>query len=128
MCIRDRFKAGVLFPEALPGELKIVCHGGRIVPEEITRIEMKTIPVFHDITVRISNMALTDTYPENVQLLDVKLVDSLGQNKRKEWSGKTKDIESLKSILEKQVKDGEEGYPFENWSKWGGWKNKKRCV
>ena len=57
--------------------------------------------------------------------LDVKLVDSLGQNKRKEWSGKTKDIESLKSILEKQVKDGEEGYPFENWSKWGGWKNKK---
>ena len=90
------------------------------MPEEITRIEMKTIPVFHDITVRISNMALTDTYPEDVKLLNVKLVDSLGQNKRKEWSGKTKDIESLKSILEKQVKDGEEGYPFENWSKWGG--------
>ena len=122
---KEWFKAGVLFPEALPGELKIVCHGGRIVPEEITRIEMKTIPVFHDITVRISNMALTDTYPEDVKLLNVKLVDSLGQNKRKEWSGKTKDIESLKSILEKQVKDGEEGYPFENWSKWGGWKNKK---
>lgn len=117
---KEWFKAGVLFPEALPGELKIVCHGGRIVPEEITRIEMKTIPVFHDITVRISNMALTDTYPEDVKLLNVKLVDSLGQNKRKEWSGKTKDIESLKSILEKQVKDGEEGYPFENWSKWGG--------
>ena len=96
---KEWFKAGVLFPEALPGELKIVCHGGRIVPEEITRIEMKTIPVFHDITVRISNMALTDTYPEDVKLLDVKLVDSLGQNKRKEWSGKTKDIESLKSIL-----------------------------
>lgn len=122
---KEWFKAGVLFPEALPGELKIVCHGGRIVPEEITRIEMKTIPVFHDITVRISNMALTDTYPEDVKLLNVRLVDSLGQNKRKEWSGKTKDIESLKSILEKQVKDGEEGYPFENWSKWGGWKNKK---
>ena len=34
-------------------------------------------------------------------------MDSLGQNKRKEWSGKTKDIESLKSILEKQVKDGD---------------------
>ena len=81
---KEWFKAGVLFPEALPGELKIVCHGGRIVPEEITRIEMKTIPVFHDITVRISNMALTDTYPEDVKLLNVKLVDSLGQNKRKE--------------------------------------------
>ena len=51
---KEWFKAGVLFPEALPGELKIVCHGGRIVPEEITRIEMKTIPVFHDITVRIA--------------------------------------------------------------------------
>mgnify|MGYP000149239696 CR=1 FL=1 len=87
--------------------------------KKITRIEMKTIPVFHDITVRISNMALTDTYPENVQLLDVKLVDSLGQNKQKEWSGKTKDIESLKSILEKQVKDGEEGYPFEKLVKMG---------
>ena len=51
---------------------------------------MKTIPVFHDITVRISNMALTDTYPEDVKLSDVKLVDSLGQNKRKECQARQK--------------------------------------
>lgn len=122
---KEWFKAGVLFPEALPGELKIVCHGGRIAPEEITHIEMKTIPVFHDITVRISDMKLTDTYPENVQLPDVKLVDNLGQNKRKDWKKKTKDIEELKTILKKQVSDSEQGYPFDNWSKWGGWKDKK---
>ena len=122
---KEWLNAGILFPEALPGELKIVCHGGRIAPEEVTKIELKTIPVFHDITVQISDMELTDSYPESVTLPDEKLVDSLGQNKRKTWTGKTTDIEELKTILEKQVKDGAQGYPFESWSKWGGCKEKK---
>lgn len=122
---KEWLNAGILFPEALPGELKIVCHGGRIAPQEVTRIEIKTIPVFHDITVAISDMKLQDEYPADVQLPDEVLTDSLGQNKRKDWNGKTKDIEELTAILKAQVKDAEQGYPFENWSEWGGWKEKK---
>lgn len=122
---KEWLNAGILFPEALPGELKIVCHGGRIAPQEVTRIEIKTIPVFHDITVSISDMKLQDEYPADVQLPDEVLTDSFGQNKRKDWNGKTKDIEELTAILNAQVKDAQQGYPFENWSKWGGWKDKK---
>ena len=126
ICIdKDWFNAGILFPESLPGELKIVCHGARVLLEEIDHIEMCTLPVFHDISVRISDMKTQQEYPDDVVLPKEKLVDALGQNKRKEWKGKTKDIEELKEILNKQVNVADEGYPFDDWSKWGGWKEKK---
>ena len=116
----------VLFPESVPGELKIVCHGSRISRDEITKAELKTLPAFHDLTLWISELAMSDVFPEGFTLPEGKLVDALGQNKTREWPGKTRDLDDLKEILREQMRTGpKDGYPFEDWSSYGGWKEKR---
>ncbi len=89
--------AGELFPEALPGTLKIVCHGRRVSREELSEIVLSSMPAFHDVKLRISDMMLTDTYPEQT-LPDRKLVDRFGQSAWKEWTGKVKSDADLKRL------------------------------
>ncbi len=116
----------VLFPESIPGELKIVCHGSRISRNEITRAELKTLPAFHDLSIWMSELAMCDELSEEFRLPEGKLVDALGQNKTKEWPGKTRNLDDLKEILQEQMKtEPKDGYPFGDWSSYGGWKEKK---
>lgn len=119
------FNAKQLFPEANAGALKIVCHGRRIEKEEIGRIVLSSLPAFHDMRVRISRLLLTDEYPARPELPDVKLVDELGQNKRKSWVGKVSDPDAWKKMLLQMSREGESGYSIPDWSKFGGWKKKK---
>ncbi len=99
----------VLFPESIPGELKIVCHGSRISRNEITRAELKTLPAFHDLSIWMSELAMCDELSEEFRLPEGKLVDALGQNKTKEWPGKTRNLDDLKEILQEQMKYKENG-------------------
>lgn len=121
----DWFGARQLFPEANAGALKIVCHGKRIEREEIERIELSSLPAFHDMRVRISDLTLTDVYPADLKLPDGKLVDELGQNKRKEWSGKVSDRAAWKEKLHEMCAEGADGFSVPDWSEFGGWKKKK---
>lgn len=43
----DWMDARRLFPEAVPGMLKIVCHGRRVKRDEIDRIVLSSLPCFH---------------------------------------------------------------------------------
>ena len=43
----------ILYPGHVPGELKVVCHGSRIAPEEIRRVEWVSMPCFHGVRVRL---------------------------------------------------------------------------
>lgn len=119
------FHAQQLFPEANAGALKIVCHGKRIEKKDIDRIVLSSLPVFHDIKVRISDMMLTEAYPKMPELDDVKLVDRLGQNKRKEWHNKVSDLTEWKDEILRMYEESGAGYPFTDWSEFGGWKGKK---
>lgn len=126
ICIDRKWLDGhVLFPEAVPGQLKIVCHGSRIEQEEITRVELVSLPSFHPVTVTVSKLQLTDEYPQEPSLKKEKLVDCFGQNAKKEWTGKTKSLEDMKEALEKQAAGEGKGYPFEDWSVYGGFKGKR---
>lgn len=115
----------ILFPESVPGGLKIVCHGSRIARDEIVKAKLKTLPAFHDLTIWMSELTMSDEFPEGFSLPEGKLVDALGQNKQKEWPDKIRDIEALREALRKQLEDQEEGYPFEDWSSYGGWMEKR---
>lgn len=119
------FGAQQLFPEANAGALKIVCHGKRIEKGEIERIELSSLPAFHDMRVRITEMALTDEYPVMPKLPDLKLVDELGQNKRKHWPGKVSDADVWKEQLKRMSREGSDGFGVSDWSEYGGWKKKK---
>lgn len=122
---RDWFEAGELFPEAMPGALKIVCHGRRVYRDEITKVVLSTLPSYHDVRFRVSDLVLTDEYPADAKLPDEKLIDCFGQSRQKSWKGKTKNIGELRQKLQRQTEEGDAGYPFEEWSSYGGWKKKK---
>lgn len=117
--------ARLLFPESGVGQQKVVCHGRRVEKEELVQAELAGLPCFHDVAVRIEEPMLTDEYPESFPIPDEKLVDVLGQNRRKEWSGKLSGVEELKDALHKQLLLAKKDYPFEDWSSYGGWKGKK---
>jgi hypothetical protein len=114
----------ILFPGNSLGQLKVVRHGGRILPEEIEMITLETVPVFHDVTLRITDLALQAERPKEYPIPDIKLIDEFGQNKRKDWPGKVKSLEELKSRLQKALEVPDKYGPGD-WNKYGGWKNKK---
>lgn len=109
-----------LFPEMMPGTLKIVCHGRRIEREEISGVVLSSLASFHDVQIELEDVLLTDEYPVQEELPDVKLVDCFGQAKGKSWNGKIRDLEELRKKLWRQYEDGDIGYPFEDWSAYGG--------
>jgi hypothetical protein len=121
----------VLFPETCPGALKIVCHGRRVEREEIEKILLVTLPLDSDLHMNWSPLLLADEYPEDLipsdgsGLPDTKLIDELGQYKQKEWSSKLHGVEQMKEMLLGQEAEVTEGYPFPDWSKYGGWKQKR---
>lgn len=110
----------ILFPEPVAGSLKMVCHGSRIKRETIARTELVSMPCHHDITIEISDMAYTAEYPSQQPLDDVIMVDRFGQNAQRDWPEKVRSEEELKALLTAQYDRVKEGYPFANWSKWGG--------
>lgn len=114
-----------LFPKALPGALKVVCHGRRVEKEEIERIVLASMPAFHDVRIRIQDPVLTDRRPQDPPLPEIKLVDRFGQNKKKEWPGKIKSVDELKKALLAQAAESGSAYPFPDWTAYGGWKQKK---
>ena len=59
----DWLDGSVLFPEALPGGLKIVCHGRRIDKSQVKRVKLVTIPCFHEVAVRLSKPELLADIP-----------------------------------------------------------------
>lgn len=114
-----------LFPEAMPGMLKIVCHGRRVSRGEVSKFVLSSLPMFHDVRLTVEDLRLTDEYPASAELPDAKLVDQFGQNKRKHWEGKIGSLEELKEKLQDQYEDRDAGYPFADWTVYGGWKKKK---
>ncbi len=117
--------ARLLFPESSVGQQKVVCHGRRVEKQELVRAELVGLPCFHDVAAEIGELVLTDEYPEEFPIPDEKLVDELGQNRKKEWGGKLHGVEELKAALNEQLLLAKKDYPFADWSHYGGWKGKK---
>jgi len=89
----------VLFPGNTPGALKFVCHGSRIEKDEIYYVALRSYKSFHDITVEIKNLELTDEKPTDYPLPKIKIVDRFGQSCNKEWKSKIKSEDELKVTL-----------------------------
>lgn len=111
--------ASQLFPGSTPGELKVVCHGERVLPEELVRAELCSLPCFHEQHVRLSGMRMQDERPEHYPLPDRKLVDRFGQNAEKLWPGKIRSEEELKTALLSRPNSAAPA----GWDRWGGWKD-----
>ncbi len=109
---------GSIFTNRTPGTLKLVIHGQRTEVKEVDRFVLGIEKTFHDVRVRFDNFILTDEYPKEFPIPDVKLVDAFGQWKNKDWPGKIHSMDELKAAFQRN--DGPAAYPFSHWNKWGG--------
>ena len=121
-------KGETVFPERNPGQVKLVCLGEHIHVDNITKVVLENSPCFSEIDLRISKLQLTDEYPAEFPIPDIKLADEFGQYKLKDWPNKIKNEEMLKQRLTAFA--GEQGtkavFPFEDWNEqYGSYKKLK---
>lgn len=116
-----------IFMQRFPRQLKGTVLGNRMTTDEISRVEIHFgpyqepgyMPVFE-----IASVALYNELPEPYQREEVPLADRFGQWARKDWPGKTMSEEELKTRLEGQLEEAESASFPDEWSRFGGWKNK----
>ena len=117
--------AHVLFPEHSEGQLKVVCHGGRIERSETDRITLMNFPSFHDLEIELSDLILTDAAPDHYPLPAAKLIDEMGQYKLKDWPQKVRDTDDLSRRLQDEITQLPDRYTIPDWSIYGGWSEKR---
>lgn len=111
--------AHVLFPGHTPGQRKVVCHGRRVDPDEVSGIVLRAYPCFHDVRLTLSDLRLTDERPTEYPLPDEKLIDEFGQYKKKSWPLKIDGIGALKERLTAAANLPDE-YAPSGWDAFGG--------
>ena len=119
VCIDMAWVEGAtVFPERNPGQVKLVCLGEHIHADHVTKVSIENSECFTEIDFCISDLTLTDEYPTDFPIPDVKLIDEFGQYKLKEWPNKIKSEAMLKENLLKVA--GEQNskavFPFADWN------------
>lgn len=114
-----------MFLKRTPGKLKTVVKGNKVRVDEINRFGIGIFKWPSDQKLRLSNVYLTDVEPE-YPLPDKILVDELGQPAYSDWPGKTHSVEEMTAYLTEEAKKPiPKGFFNDDWSRYGGWKNKK---
>jgi hypothetical protein len=114
----DLLDNSTIFTNRTPGTLKLVVHGLRTDIRDVERVELGMEKAFHDVRVRLDGFCLTDDFPVEFPLPDVKLVDEFGQWKAREWPGKIHSLNEMKAAMKSS--EGSAEYPFPEWNRWGG--------
>lgn len=115
-------EGGVLFLKRKPGRLKTVVLGTPVKLNHLTRFAFGVAPSPGNVSLKIDSAYISNCEPF-YSVPDVKLVDSLGQKKITDWTGKTKSEEELKAYLFKELE--KETTPIDGLSKYGGWLKKQ---
>ena len=124
----EHLNAQEIFMPRFPRQLKGTVLGNRMKPEETAKVvirfgpwdEKHFTPEFE-----IAAVYLTKELPEPFPPVEKAVVDELGQWAEKEWPGKIQNENELKTLLENQLAAANTSSFPENWSKYGGWKEKK---
>jgi hypothetical protein len=73
----------------------------------------------------LADVYLTNELPAPFPDPENPVVDSIGQWTAKDWPGKTAGEKELKNLLETQLAEASASSFPDNWSKYGGWKEKQ---
>ncbi len=114
-----------IYTTRTPGLLKLVCHGDRILMQEVERIEIGIEDNFNNVKVKFENFYLSDTLPSEFPLPNKKYVDEFGQWKNADWPGKIKCVDELCKKV--KMNEGDLKYPKSTYNKWGA-NSKKRLT
>ncbi|MFW6290216.1 MAG: beta-galactosidase [Mariniphaga sp.] len=117
-----------IFLDRFPRQLKGTVLGSRLNPEDISKVAIRFAPVMHphfEPEFELAGIYLTNELPEPFPRPESPVVDELGQWASKDWPGKTTGERDLKNHLKAQlIKAATASFP-NNWSKYGGWKEKR---
>ncbi|MBE0600402.1 MAG: hypothetical protein IH607_01340, partial [Firmicutes bacterium] len=111
--------ARILFPEGNPGQLKVGCHGRRMERADMERITLEMPACYHGVMLRLSDPILTDAFPPTFPLPEDKLIDAMGQWKRKDWPGKPHTIVEMRGQLEAAL-NLPDAFTDPGWDRYGG--------
>ncbi|MDB4584121.1 beta-galactosidase [Draconibacterium sp.] len=117
-----------IFMKRFPRQLKGTVLGKRMKPAEISKAVIRFGPYMEPHFMpefEIASIYLSKKIPEPYPTPEVPLTDQFGQWARKDWTGKIKSETELKTLLETQLKNAQIATFPQNWSKYGGWKEKK---
>ena len=109
-------------------QLKGTVLGQRLNPKDVRQIRVRLAPFQEDDylpSLNISRIYLSNETPKPIKDNHPAIVDQFGQWKSREWPGKTQTFEELSERLNTQLEQsGQASFP-EEWSKYGGWKEKQ---
>lgn len=116
-----------VFLERSPRQLKGFVFGHRLNTSEIAKIQLTIYPVQDNFksTIHIENLYISNMLPKPLGKLDKPIIDEFGQWNVKDWKEKTKNEEQLSLQLNSQSQKTQgKSFPAD-WSKYGGWKEKR---
>ncbi|GHT29585.1 hypothetical protein AGMMS49574_06750 [Bacteroidia bacterium] len=120
--------AQTLFVTRSPRQLKGTITGNRLDPNDITKVILRFGPYYTPYFVpdyEVASIAITDSVPTPYPAIAKPEIDKFGQWTGKEWKGKIKDENELKTKnLELEAMAKNITLP-DDWSKYGGWKGKR---
>jgi hypothetical protein len=117
-----------IFMSRFPRQLKGSVMGRRLDLSDIGKVILRIEPVASPdflTKIEIAGIYLTDSVPQPLPELREPVVDEFGQWTVKNWEGKTLSESELKDNLSKLEKISEGASFPEDWSKYGGWKQKQ---
>lgn len=117
-----------IFLHRFPRQLKGTASGNRMKPEEMTKVVLRFGPWMKPHFTpefEIAAVYLTNEEPQPFPPVDEPVVDKFGQWTAKDWPGKIQNEDELHSLLNSQLEAAQTSSFPENWSKYGGWKQKK---
>ncbi len=117
-----------IFLQRFPRQLKGTVTGNRLLPENISRIELEFGPVMEPDFLpefEVAAIYLCNQLPEPLPKPEKPVVDRFGQWTARDWTGKIKSENQLKKVLEKQLKTSKTNSFPDGWSRYGGWLDKK---
>ena len=120
--------AQTLFLPRSPRQLKGTMSGNRIDINDVSKILLRFGPYSepHFMPVyEIASVAILDSVPEPYPPAESPEIDMFGQWNRKDWKGKIKSEQELKSINFEYEQRATAATPPDDWSKYGGWKGKR---
>ena len=117
-----------IFMQRFPRQLKGTVLGNRMKPEETAKIVLRFGPWMEPHFVpqfEVAAVYLTAEEPQPFSPVTEPVVDKFGQWTIKNWPGKIQNENELKVLLEGQLASAQTASFPQNWSKYGGWKEKK---
>ena len=115
----DWLDAHVLFPGNLPGQLKYVVHGRRIARDAVRWLGLSVAPGHETRSLVVGRVSAHRNRPPSPAMAGEPIIDGLGQLMTRDWPGRTRDEDELRSRL--NALNAREARSFgEGLSRYGG--------